>query len=284
MATLSKKLHIRTIGGSEQLAKIYSTAAEAGTVYMRARADNVDGYVALGSVGDARKTNGRVSKSGTTYAILTDGTPNYAHKVLTTNGSFTVPVGVIKLRVTCVGGGAGGIIWRDSEHGTGTITTNGQNGGNTVFGSVTAKGAVAALWKYTRKQVGSGEYVSYDTTTITKTGSKGSQNMGVYGGTGSYGGGGAVALTLISGSSAGSAGAGGYADGDHHPFIGPGASGYKTVKTISVTPGQVIKYSIGGGGRFSWSGGLGNGGNSGGNGGSPGSRGAILVEWGRGIQ
>ena len=46
----------------------------------------------------------------------------------------------------------------------------------------------------------------------------------------------------------------------------------------------MIGYSIGGGGLFSWSGGLGNGGNSGGNGGAPGNAGAILVEWGKGIQ
>lgn len=285
MAIFSKKLRIKNTSGSTQVVNIYSTTGESGSNYMRTTVDGQAGYVTLGSTSDANRTNGRVKKTnGVTYAILVSSVPAYGYNYITWNGSFTVPSGVTKLRVTCVGGGAGGIIWRDYEHGTGTITTNGQNGGNTVFGSVVASGAIAAMWKYTRTVTGSGEYEHYDTTTIQKSGSTGSQNMGVYGGTSSYPGAGAVALTNYAGTAIGYAGAGGYADGDHHPFIGPGASGYKVVTTVGVSPGQVIGYSVGGGGLFSWSGGLGNGGNSGGNGGAPGSAGAILVEWGKGIQ
>lgn len=285
MAIFSKKLRIKNTSGSTQVVNIYSTTGESGSNYMRTTVNGQAGYVTLGSTSDANRTSGRVKKTnGVTYAILVSSVPAYGYNYITWNGSFTVPSGVTKLRVTCVGGGAGGIIWRDHEHGTGTITTNGQNGGNTVFGSVVASGAIAAIWKYTRTVTGSGEYVEDHTTTIQKSGSTGSQNMGVYSGFSFYSGAGAVALTNYAGTAIGYAGAGGNADGDGHPFIGPGASGYKVVTTVGVSPGQVIGYSVGGGGLFSWSGGLGNGGSSGGNGGSPGSAGAILVEWGKGIQ
>ena len=286
MATLAKKIYIKNSAGTQQTALIYSTTGESGVPYLSLTVDGVQGYACLVGTSDARATSGRVKRpDGNQYAIGTSGTPDYGYGYYTSNGSFTVPVGVTMLRVTCVGGGAGGIIWQDREHGTGTITTNGQNGGNTVFGSVVGQGAVAAVWKYTRVQTGSDEYGTYySTTTILQTGSTGTTNCGVYGGTSSYSGGGAVPLSRIDGTVVGYAGAGGYADGDGHPFIGPGASGYKKVQTIAVSPGQVIGYSIGGGGLFSWSGGLGNGGNSGGNGGAPGNAGAILVEWGKGIQ
>jgi len=290
MAVLAKKLRIKTSGGAQQAANIYSTPGEASNNAMRVSVDGVAGYVALGSTGDARRTNGRVKKSnGTTYAVLTDGTPAYAYRLLTANGSFTVPTGVTKLRVTCVGGGAGGHIhwcYRYADSDAGTFTSYGFAGGNTVFGSVTGAGASRSVSQFVRTCSGSGENVSCSVTLKVQT-----QSVGFRGGAGihnwdgtSYPGQAAVPLTNYAGTQIATAGAGGYADGDGIYLVYPGAAGYRTVKTIAVTPGQKIAYTIGGRGMFSRNGNAQESNNSGGAGGAPGTNGAILVEWGKGIQ
>ena len=58
---------------------------------------------------------------------------------LTGNGTWTVPVGVYRLIVTCVGGGQGGGIAQMAE-GSGGVWTTGSNGRSSSFGSVVASG------------------------------------------------------------------------------------------------------------------------------------------------
>lgn len=291
MATLAKKFRMRTSSGAVQLANIYSTPGEANNNTMRVLADNIAGYVAVGSIGDPRQTNGRVRKTnGVTYAILTDGAPAYGYGYYTSNGSFTVPSGVTKLRVTCVGGGAGGMVGTGITRASPTASTytteqRGFAGGTTTFGSVSAGGGSAAYVRWTSLREPSGEvYVTivqlhsyaYSNGYHSPGGSMKSSSV--------FQGGAAVPLTNYAGTVIGRAGAGGYAD-NKFGFTAPGASGYRTVTTINVTPGQVIGYSIGAGSAWSnYGAAQGSTWNSGGLGGDLGRAGAILVEWGEGIQ
>ena len=98
-------------------------------------------------------------------------------------------------------------------------------------------------------------------------------------------GGASIVLTTITGLQVASVGGGGSADPGGGDICLPGASGYMTTETINVTPGQILDYYIGSGGRgrrhsklypYCTS--------SGGAGSCPGEKGGILVEWGQGIQ
>ena len=71
MAELAKKLHFLK-NGTEQTAKIYTTASEAGSNYIKVKVSGSSGYVALGETTDELATKGRVSKAGTIYAILSE--------------------------------------------------------------------------------------------------------------------------------------------------------------------------------------------------------------------
>ena len=107
MATLAKKLRIQLANGTQQVVNIYSTLDEAGSACMYAYVDGVQGYIPLVSVGATNSTNGRVYKNGTTYAIGTIGFSAYSYKLFTSNGSFTVPANIKRLRLSLVGGGGG---------------------------------------------------------------------------------------------------------------------------------------------------------------------------------
>ena len=138
MAELAKKLHLKK-GTTEHLAKAYSTIAEAGAEYITNKIDGVTAYVPIGATNDSRATMGRVKKSGgTEKAILTMGKPPYTKKQWTTPGTytFTVPQGVTKIKVTCVGGGGSGIArFREFSYDKG-----GNNGESSYFGNIVANG------------------------------------------------------------------------------------------------------------------------------------------------
>jgi hypothetical protein len=53
---------------------------------------------------------------------------------LTSSGTWTVPAGVYRIIVTCIGGGQGGGVFDESN------SIPGKNGGNTIFGGITASG------------------------------------------------------------------------------------------------------------------------------------------------
>jgi len=185
---------------------------------------------------------------------------------------FTVPANVFCLRVTCVGGGAGGVtgavIGSTLPDNATTVFTVG--GEATTFGTVTAKGGTDVTAVTT-----DGELSSY-------TNSKGFVNGGYKYNSASVHKGDAVEITDYTGEAVLSCGQGGYCDENtsyRHNWYG--ASGYKTVSLLPVTPGQVITATVGAGGPW-W----GRGSyktsesNSNGYGGSPGASGGILVEWG----
>ncbi len=300
MATLAKKIHIRNSAGTEQTVNLYSTTGELGAAsgYTFQLVDGVTAYAPLVSTSHAKATSGRVIKGGTTYAWgSTAPAPAYTYKTFTTAGSgtFTVPTGVTKLRVTCVGGGAGGVggdlrslpgdLGVSLQQETPTTVNFKNQGTNTTFGSVVANGATAAIIQASVYYVGSAR--GYTLHSYTE--SKGTTNGIVKQATSSsYNGASAVAVTNYLGNSIMSCGAGGYGDGSGSlspTIVCTGASGFKTVSVIDVSPGQVISYSVGAGGNcvmaatlYSYSV------NSNGEGGSPGSAGGILVEWGSGIE
>lgn len=291
MATFSKKLHLRNTSNVEQTAEIYSTIGEAGDVYISTNVDNINGYIPLTTTSDSAATSGRVTHTnGNTYAIAVSGVPDYGYSRFTSgSGSFTVPQKITKLRVTCIGGGAGGYTLTYVSNGGGSsigmYTNYGLAGGKTTFGSVTANGATAASITVETTAVAENwsthYYRGYTISQGTSNGS-GDTYTSSY-----FSGGAAVALTGYNGTSYGSYGAGGYADGLSGTYSAAlsGASGYKTVTTISVTPGQTISYAVGAGSNgkannTQYSSAI----SSGGAGVSPGSSGAILVEWGKGIQ
>ena len=307
MAKLAKKIYLKNSAGAQQTATLYSSTAEVGTNYARLYVDNTNCYVPLVSTSAATATSGRVTKSGTTYAIGS-GVIAYNAKKFTTAGSgtFTVPSGVYKLRVTCVGGGSGGITGHRSDltvskvstylksySGSNGVYTNARfknvDGGTTTFGSVSASGGYKA---YTTSAYDS-ESGTGDSPIITRcfypssvTTNVGQNKLSLYTDSDWHAGASAVPLTDVSGVTVFSAGAGGPADGAGISyFASPGTSGVKTVKTISVSPGDTISWTVGNYGQglrrtsFTTS----TDSNSGGIGAGRGYAGGILVEWGEGI-
>lgn len=296
MATLSKKINMINSAGTQQTANLYSTTAESGSPYLSAMVDGTAAYAPLVSPSDASATSGRVALSdGTIYAIGKSAVPSYSYQLLTTAGSgtFTVPSGVSKLRVTCVGGGAGGTCIDNT--GECPESTNCRvsrcAGGATTFGSVTANGATAPIFSICTRtgdcsRDGGCDIIYYLCSGYTV--SKGTGNGGMTTGYDPVYGAGCVALTSYTGTQLACVGAGGYGDngGNNVCMASSGGSGYKTVSMISVTAGDVISYTVGAGGLLNrwgtyWSYAI----NSNeGQGGSPGGAGGILVEWGQGIE
>ena len=73
MAELTKNLHFLK-NGTEQTAKIYTTASEAGNNYITVKVDGTTGYVPINDISHGNATIGRVTTSGSTYAILSSYT------------------------------------------------------------------------------------------------------------------------------------------------------------------------------------------------------------------
>lgn len=132
MAELVKKLHFKK-SGTDQIAKAYSTMAEAGADYITNKIDGLTAYVSIGATSDNRATTGRVTK-GSTKAILSSGKPPYNKVEYRTPGTYTVtiPLGVVTIRTQTAGaggGGAGNEWYSGGESDPDTIVPGG-NGGN----------------------------------------------------------------------------------------------------------------------------------------------------------
>ena len=97
MAELAKKLHFLK-NGTEQTAKIYTTASEAGSNYITVKVDGTTGYVPIGDIGNINATMGMVNKSGNTYTILYSKLPS-----LTRTTATSLSVGRSYLAATTVG-------------------------------------------------------------------------------------------------------------------------------------------------------------------------------------
>lgn len=294
--------------GTQQTATLYSATADVGSNYAMLYVDSTNCYVPLVSTSATTATSGRVIKNGTTYAIGSSASVAYDYREFktATSGTFTVPSGVYKLRVTCVGGGSGGVCVTSSDltvskvstylksySGSNGVYTNARfknvDGGTTTFGSVSASGGYKAYTtaKYTYT-VGTGDEPEtvtcfYPTKITTNVG----YNQATMYSDGTWhAGASAVPLTNINGTTVFSAGAGGPADGGSSAYkVSPGSSGVRTVQTISVSPGDKISWTVGNYGQglrltsFTTS----TDSNSNGVGAGRGNVGGILVEWGEGI-
>lgn len=281
MAQFGKKIHIIPSTGGEQTCNIYSTTGESGTPNQSMIVDGQTGYIPLVATTDARATAGRVRLSiGQEWALGARGVVAYGYQLITGSGSFAVPADVGKLRVTCVGGGAGGFVsdWRytnpsyDYTDASGNVVTVGAGpGGTTTFGTISATGAGVATATY------SGASLIATTQSCGQSCGGEFRDSAVHNGpsTGIYN----IHGTLITWT-----GQGGYSDLDSSTTGFPGGSGNLVTGYMDVTPGQVIAVTIGGGGVgrcrdfLTWSY------NSGGEGCAGGNSGAVLVEWGQGIE
>lgn len=140
------------------------------------------------------------------------------------SGNFTVPDGVYRIKVTCVGGGGGG------KGLSGSATA----GGNTTFSTIAANGGGAA------------------TTVGGAGGSASGGDINITGQAGGYGAGGSSFLGFgahvtqdgdgLSGAGYG-AGGGGSESGGVSAFGGGG--GGSAIKILTVAPGDSIAYSVG---------------------------------------
>ena len=262
MAQFGKKIHIIPSSGGEQTCNIYSTTGETGGTYQQMVCDNQTAYVTLVATNSPRATAGRVRLStGQEWALGSFGPVAYAYQVFGTSGSFTVPANVTRLRVQCVGGGSGGVL------GTTNVGAQG-NGGTTVVGSILASGAGAVTLVNGALAPGGGTYIG-----VAFIGSDPRNGPGV------------VYLYGINGANRIGGGNGGHSD----PAAGPactGSSGYKAEGYLTVTPGQVIPVTVGGGGMYNRFGDIGYGYAVGGGGAhvSQGDPGCVLIEWGLGIE
>lgn len=293
MATFSKKLNILKDGTTYSIS-IYSTVEEAGT-YRNAglNIDGTAGYISLCATGDSRATPGRCTLAdGNTYAIATGGVPAYSKKLITSGtGTFTVPSGATKLKVTCIGGGAGCFVYACSHSCTydgaftGSGTYSSGAGGATTFGSVTAYGATSNTVVVSKvrccssssRECGAYSYApSYSSFTVSTGSINGTKHTGCGYKAGTAG----QSITAYDGTVYGpyGKGGGGAGDGNNDTVCAmTGGSGKVTTSTITVTPGQSISYTVGSGGAGAtdWYSGY----NC-----EAGTAGAILVEWGKGIQ
>lgn len=280
MAEFGKKIYLKNSAGAQQTAKIYSTTGESQTPYFPLVVDGVQGYATLVSTSDSRATSGRVKHSnGNTYAIGTMGVVPYGSQLITAvgGGTFTVPSGVTKLRVTCVGGGASGC----GDELTGSaFTHSGNAGGISTFGSVGANGGTAPRVSARARDDGEGYYWSEVTSYTISYGYTNGQYVDNYSAAVVQGAS-AVPITNIFGSYVGAAGAGGAVGfkmaGGYHVVKLTGASGYITVNAIAVTSGSTISYNVGAGGAVFKTSYFYTPCTAGGSG-------AIFVEWGQGIQ
>ena len=92
MGTLTKKLHILKIGGTEETCNIYTTAEEVGgSPYLALEVDGAKGYVKLGSTTDANATHLRVEKDGVIYAAWKEAV-TYVNVTITQSANQTIHV------------------------------------------------------------------------------------------------------------------------------------------------------------------------------------------------
>lgn len=185
MAVLAKKIHLLKSGGGEQTVNVYSTTTEVGSNYIKVNIDGTAGYAALGATSDTLATVGRVTKSGSTYALKSSAEIPYTKKTYTTAGTytFTVPSGITKLKVTVAGAGGGGggaLEWSGISAGNSNTRTDWYEGGNGGSGALTTSNLTVTSRTTYSITVGAGgsggvsaEHYDYSSETSVTAGSGG---------------------------------------------------------------------------------------------------------------
>ncbi len=131
VALYSKQLHIRKAGVVSDI-NLYTTLNETGNSALAIKDGETTVYAKLGATTDALTSPLRVRKNGETRAVLTQAKPTYTEVAYTTPGTytFTVPIGVTRIRVALCGGG-GSILAPGGASSFGSlITAEGGKGNN----------------------------------------------------------------------------------------------------------------------------------------------------------
>jgi hypothetical protein len=223
------------------------SVADGGTGASSFTANNIllgNGTSTFQTVAPGNSGNTLIS-NGTTW-VSAAGFVGHQGQLFTSSGTFTVPEGITKVKVSLTGGGGGGA----GGHGSSTVGGDGTDGGNTSFG----------------------------THVINNGGGKGFNANGGYasGTTGARTGVQYMQGVLTNNSTLIAYGVGGAGGGsiDGLPSGGSGGTNYLFVGFVTgLTPGETITVTVGSGG----SGGA-NGGGGAGNG-TAGTAGVCLVEW-----
>lgn len=86
-----------------------TTAAFSGANITSLNASNIaSGTVPTARLGSGTANNTTFLRGDSTFATISAGLPGLGGQVFTSNGTFTIPAGVTRLKVTVVGGGGGG--------------------------------------------------------------------------------------------------------------------------------------------------------------------------------
>lgn len=227
MAELAKKLQVK-VSGTTTPCKIYSTSAEAGTSYVRAKVDNVEAYIPLVDASDSRASKVHIGSK----CIATTGKPPYTEKSWTTAGTYTwtCPAGVTRIRAAVCGGGGGG------THNRGT----GGTGGTSVIKNNTVS-IIQATGGYGGEVVYNDGYETYRGSGGTPNGRAGTDgySSAAQGGTGF-----ALSFTLTNGTY----GQGGGAEGGTRSYNAGGGSGGYNCNYINVNANTTYTITVGAGG------------------------------------
>lgn len=228
MAELAKKLQVK-VSGTTTPCKIYSTSAEAGTSYVRAKVDNVEAYIPLVDASDGRASKVHIGSK----CIATTGKPPYTEKSWTTAGTYTwtCPIGITRIRAAVCGGGGGGA----RNEGTGGSGGTSLIKNNTVS-ILQATGGSGGKVVY-REGEGSEPYQAAGGTPNGRAGTT-STTSASNGGTGF-----ALSFTLTNGTY----GQGGGTEGGRAVTSGGGSGGYNS-GYISVSSNTVYTITVGAGG------------------------------------
>lgn len=232
MAELTKKLQVK-VSGTTKPCKIYSTSAEAGTSYVRAKVDNVEAYIPLVAASDDRASKVHIGDK----CIATTGKPPYTEKDYTTAGTytFTVPSGVNRIRVAVCGGG-GGAANTDSEarQTAGSGGTSSVKQGTSVLIQATGGGGGIASYDYNNGNKGQGGAAG------TPNGNAGTTTAG-------YAINDTTGFALSFTKTNGTYGSGGGCNKMYISLSSGGSGGYNT-NYISVISGQTLTITVGKGG------------------------------------
>lgn len=221
--------------------------------------------IAPGSSGNVLTSN------GTTWSSTSPTSPGAGGQVFTGSGTFTVPAGVVKLKVQICGGGGGG---------SGN-SVNGTAGGNSTFGSyLTANGGAGGTTTASAPSTGG----TASGGQININGGSGQQNaIGGFNSGGAAGGGNATPYAPGTGILGGCGGyldsnvssayvnATGYGNGGGGTNQAGAGGGYCLGYITGLTPGSTITVTIGAAGTCSTAGLSGSGSN--------GTQGICIVEW-----
>ena len=280
-----------TING-DGLIQVDGTSTTQGRVRLNEDTDNGTNYVELqapanlaanltltmpaadGTNGQYLQTNG----SGVLSFSTVSGYAGPSAQVFTSNGTFTIPTGITRLKVTVIGGGGGG---------GGSTISNGSAGGNSSVASgtqsittITANGGGGGSAGNQSQRVAGGDGGSAtngDLNIRGGGGGNGSPDLSSnFGGSSSLGGGARAATNQNANGTAASVGYGGGGSGGRitgcgHFWEGAGGGGGATaIKWLSsLTPGNTLSVTIGSGG---------NAGSGSFNGGA-GAAGVVFFEW-----